>query len=146
MSVECFADLEKYSNLSIDFLILSLFFRLASACSHIAAVFFKPEAYFRMDLYKVASTSKLCQWKRSRQHVALAPLGKINFGRAKQTGTYPKNIDDGDSTGDNFRRNFTAKRLAHEQEQKFKDLKSLVPESSIFTSLVDGEYNNVLPE
>ena len=69
-----------------------------------------------------------------------------------------KNIDDGDSTDDNLRRNFTAKRLTHKQEQKFKDLKLLVPESSIFTSLVDEEYDtsatgdaseddtNVLPE
>ena len=114
-----------------------MFFSLASACSHIAAVLFKLEAYFRMDLHKVASTSKLCQWKRSRQQVASAPLGKINFGRPKQSDTFPKNFDDGDSTKDDFRRNFTAKRLTHEQEQKFKDLNLLVPESSIFTSLVD---------
>ena len=111
-----------------------------------------------MDLHKVASTSKLCQWKRSRQQVASAPLGKINFGRPKQSDTFPKNTDYGDSTKDNFRRNFTAKRLTHEQEQKFKDLNLLVPESSIFTSLVDEEYDtsatedaseddtNVLPE
>ena len=92
-----------------------------------------------MDLHKVASTSKLCQWKRSRQQVAPAPLGKINFGRPKQTDTCPKNVGDGNSTEDNFRRSFTAKRLTHEQERKFKDLKLLVPESSIFTRLVDEE-------
>ena len=119
---------------------------------------FKLEAYFRMDLHKVASTSKLCQWKRSRQQVAPAPLGKINFGRPKQTDTCPKNIDDGNSTEDNFRKNFTAKRLTNKQERKFKHLKLLVPESSIFTSLVDEECDtsatedageddtNVLPE
>ena len=78
-----------------------------------------------MNLHKVALTSKLCQWKRSRQQVAPAPLGKINFGRPKQTDTCPKNIDDGDSTKDSIRKNFTAKRLTHEQEQKFKDLKGL---------------------
>ena len=111
-----------------------------------------------MNLHKVVSTSKLCQWKRSREQVALAPLGKINFGRPKQADTCPKNIDGGDSTEDNLRRNLTAKRLTHEQEQKFKDLKLLVPESSIFTSLVNEEYDtsatgdaseddtNVLPE
>ena len=92
-----------------------------------------------MDLHKVASTSKPCQWKRSRQQVAPVTLGKINFGRPKQTDTCPKNIDDGNSTESNFRRNFTAKRLTHEQERKFKDLELLVSESSIFTSLVDEE-------
>ena len=62
-----------------------MFFSLVSACSHIAAVLFKLEAYFRMDLHKVASISKLCQWKRSRQQIAPAPYVKINFGRPKQT-------------------------------------------------------------
>ena len=111
-----------------------------------------------MDLHKVASTSTLCQWKRSRQQVALAALWKINFGRPKQTDTWPKNIDDGNSTEDNFRRNFKANRLTHKQERKFKDFKLLVPESSIFTSLIDEEFDtsatedasendtNVLPE
>ena len=73
-----------------------------------------------MDPHKVASTSKLCQWKRSRQQVA-------------------PEIDGGSSTEDNFRSNFTPKRLTHEQETKLKDLKLLVPGSSIFTSLVDEE-------
>ena len=111
-----------------------------------------------MDLHKVASTSKLCQWKRSHQQVATPPLRKINFGRPKHTNTCQKNIDDEDSTEDNFRRNFKAKRFTHEQEQKFNDLKLLVPESSIFTTLVNEEYDtsatddaneddtNVLPE
>ena len=76
-----------------------------------------------MDLHKVASTSALCQWKRSRQQVALAPLCKINFGRPKQTDTCPKNIDDSNSTEDNFRRNFKDNRLTHKQERKFKDFK-----------------------
>ena len=49
------------SNRIIDFLILSVFFSLASACSPIAAVLFKLEAYFRMDIHKVASASKCCQ-------------------------------------------------------------------------------------
>ena len=97
-----------------------MFFSLASACSYIAAVSFKLEAYFRMDLHQVASASKLCQWKRSRQQVAPA-------------------FDDDNSAEDNFRSSFTPKRLTHEQETKFKDLKLLVPGSSIFTSLVDEE-------
>ena len=106
----------------IDFLILSVFFSFASACTQILAVLFKLEAYFRMDLHKVTSTGNLCQWKISHQEVASAPLGKISFGRPKQTDTCPKSIDNGDSTEDNFRGNFTAKRLPHEQEQKIKDL------------------------
>ena len=64
----------------------------------------------------------------------------------------------GNSTEDKFRRNFIAKGLTYEQERKFKDLKLLVPESSIFTRLVDEEcdtnttedaskdHTNVLPE
>ena len=99
-----------------------------------------------MDLHKVALTRKLCQWKRSRQQVAPVPLEKINFGRLKQTDTCPKNIDDGNSTESNFRRNFTAKRLTHEQERKFKDLGLLVSESSIFTSLVDEECDTSATE
>ena len=104
------------SNRIINFLILSVFFSLASACSHIAAALFKLEAYFRMDIHKVASTSKCCQWKRSCQQVATAPLGKITFGRPKQADTCSKNIDDGNSTEDNVRMNFTGERLTDEQE------------------------------
>ena len=51
--------LEKCSNLIIDFLILSVCFSLASACSHVVAALYKLEAYFRMGTHKVASTSKL---------------------------------------------------------------------------------------
>ena len=123
-----------------------MFFSFASACSHIVTVLFELEVYFRMDLHKVPSTSKLCRWKRSRQQVAKAPSGKLNFGRPKQTNTCPKNIDAGNSTEDNFRRNFTAERLTHEQEQKFKDLKLLVPESSIFISLNNEEYDTSATE
>ena len=78
--------------------------------------------------------------------VAPAPLGKINFGRPKQTDTCPKNIDDGNSTEDNFRRHFTAKRLTHEQKRKFKNLKLLVPASSIFFSLDDEECDTSATE
>ena len=126
--------LEKCSNLITDFLILSAFCSLASAFSHIAAVLFKLKTYLRMDLHKVASTSKLCRWKRSDEQVASAPLGKINFGRPKQSNTFLKDIDDHDSTEHSFRKNFTAKRLTHGQ-----DLKLLVPESSILTTFVDEE-------
>ena len=84
----------------------------------------------------MASTSKLCQWKRSSCTGSGAPLEKINFDRPKQTDTCPKNIDDDNRTEDNLRKNFTSKRLTHELEQKFKDLKLLVPEDRVPYSLV----------
>eukprot|EP00795_Rhopilema_esculentum_P010137 gene10137-18802_t len=40
---------------------------LGSVCSHVAALLFKLQACTLSELNKVASTSKLCSWKKSRQ-------------------------------------------------------------------------------
>ena len=65
------------SNHIIDFLILSVFFSLASACSHIAAVLFKLEGYFRMDIHKVASTSNVVNERDLVNKLQQLPWGKL---------------------------------------------------------------------
>ena len=58
--------------------------RLGSACSHLAALLFKLQACSMIDLNKVACTSKLCAWKKSRTQANPAPLLAINFSRPKK--------------------------------------------------------------
>eukprot|EP00794_Sanderia_malayensis_P018406 gene18406-20261_t len=57
---------------------------LGSACSHAAALLLKLQTCSQMELNKAACTSKLCAWKRSRQHAEAAPLKQINFRRPKK--------------------------------------------------------------
>ena len=42
-----------------------------------------------MQLNKIACTSKLCQWKKSRQRAEPAPLGEISFKRPKKDEVVP---------------------------------------------------------
>ena len=66
-------------------------YRLGSACSHVAALLFKLQMCSQMDMNKIASTSKLCAWNRSRKHVESAPLKIIDFRRPKK-GSLPREI------------------------------------------------------
>ena len=113
----CLGYPEKCSNLIIDFLIPPVFFSLTSACSHIAAVLFKLEAYFRMNLHKVDgwifTRSKFCQWKRSFQQAALAPLGKLILADQSRP-THVQKILMVATAKDNLRKNFAPKWLTHD--------------------------------
>ena len=75
-------------------------------------------------MHKVASTSMLCQWKRSRQHVTPTPLGNINFSRPKQNENIPQNVDRDDCS--EIEHNFASKNVN-------------VYNSAIFTSVVDDD-------
>ena len=68
----------------------------ASVCSHVAALLFKIDASMRLELNKVASTSQLCSWNKSRRQVDPAPLQLINFSHPKRHENKPKeksNVD-----------------------------------------------------
>ena len=47
--------------------------RMASVCSHVAVLLFKLQAASELDLNKVACTSQLCSWKKSRKRAFLGP-------------------------------------------------------------------------
>ena len=55
---------------------------MGSACSHVAALFFKLEAAAHFNLNEqTASTRQLCAWKTSRKFVTPAPLSAIDCSR-----------------------------------------------------------------
>ncbi|XP_057310110.1 uncharacterized protein LOC130648104 [Hydractinia symbiolongicarpus] len=47
---------------------------LGSVCSHVAALLFRLQACTQLGLNKVACTSTLCSWKKSRRQAIPAPL------------------------------------------------------------------------
>jgi hypothetical protein len=65
-----------------------MFSRLASCCSHAAAILFKLEMAARTGLIteEVACTSAQCSWKElSRKKVVPKKLKHINFSRPKKS-------------------------------------------------------------
>ena len=87
-----------------------------------------------MDMNKVASTSKLCAWNRSRKHVESAPLKKINFSRPKKD-SFPREIVSKDNSG--IPVSFGNPTLSGNDfiNQKLQELKLISPNSAVFTSL-----------
>ena len=79
-------------------IIFIFYFRLGGACSHVAALLFKLQTCTLLELNKVASTSKLCAWNKSRKQVETAPLVNISFNRSKGhelvPNVLPNNIDE----------------------------------------------------
>lgn len=65
---------------------------LGSACSHVAAILFKVHAAVQLELNKVATTSKLCEWRASRKRVDPSPLSDIIFKKPKKTELLPTAI------------------------------------------------------
>ena len=55
-----------------------------------AALLFKIQACTQLDLNKVAFTSKLCAWKKSRKRAHPAPLKEMCFKRPKEDDMVPK--------------------------------------------------------
>ena len=58
--------------------------RLGSACSYVAAVLFKLQAYVQLGMNKKACTSKLCQWNLSRRKADPVPLQEMSFKRSRK--------------------------------------------------------------
>ena len=123
ISVSCIAYVceEKY------IIIYIFYFRLGVACSHVATN--KLQACTLLELNKVASTSKLCAWNKSRKQVETAPLVNISFNRSKGDELVPNNIDElGPFCTVDPVRNLAKLR------QKLLELKQIAPNAAVLTS------------
>lgn len=98
-----------------------------------AAILFKAQACTLLDLNKIACTSKLCLWKKSRRKAAPAPLHKINFNRPKKSETLP-NVTE--NTCYNLK-GFTSKEpaLASTEGHQLEKLKLIAPNAAIFLNV-----------
>ena len=109
------------------------YFRLGATCSHFAALLFKLQACTLLELNKVASTSKLCAWNKSRKQVETAPLVNISFNRSKGgelvPNTVPNDIDE-------LRHFCTVNPVRNSEKirQKLLELKQIAPNAAVLTS------------
>lgn len=110
-------------------------YRLGSVCSHAAALLFKLQACAQLELNKVACTSKLCSWKKSRRHAAAAPLKNIDFSRPKKSGLLPIPSLGTDQLEKPFSSPDPKKCTNTKIKLKLKELKKIAPKAAIFTSI-----------
>ena len=114
------------------------FFRQGSACSHIAALLFKLEACVRNDLNKMAVTSMLCQWNRSRKSAEPALLQVIDFKKPKKdqlphpNKTVENPVYCYSVCAENSTKSITPEKIA--------ELKNIMPKAVYFTS-TNETYN-----
>ena len=114
-------------------------FRLGSVCSHVAALLFKLHACTQLELNKVACTSKLCTWKKSRKQAHPAPLKCLSFKRHHKNDFLPKTDSPfkgsliGFSTPDPIK--FSTKR----HTENIKALKKIAPHAVVFSSISQYE-------
>ena len=82
----------------IHSLIYTFYLRLGAACTQVTDLLFKLQACTLLDLNKVASSSKLCAWNKSRKQVETTPLVDIYFNRLKGdelvSNVVPNHIDE----------------------------------------------------
>ena len=100
-----------------------------------AALLFKLSACVQLELNKVACTSKLCAWKKSRTKAHPASLCKIDFKRPKKNATLPKV----ERPVTYCLSGFTAKDpfIANNKVEmdSFIELKEIAPNAAVFTSI-----------
>ena len=101
-----------------------LFLRLASACSHVAALLFKCQSAVLLGLNNVACTSKECEWNKSRKQADPLPLSQIQFKRPKKEEQIPSILADKEYTTKGFSNLDPAKKDSLELKEKLKKLLS----------------------
>ena len=86
-----------------------------------------------MELNKVASTSKLCAWNKSRKQVETAPLVNISFNRSKGDELVPNVVP---SNIDELRPFCTVDPVRNSAKirQKLLQLKQIAPNAAVLTS------------
>ncbi|XP_057310312.1 uncharacterized protein LOC130648289 [Hydractinia symbiolongicarpus] len=110
------------------------------ACSHVGALLFKMQAGALLGINKIACTSKLCAWKRSRRFAEPALMTEIDFSRPKQKQTVPKEkkvVSDRMKKPISFRDPTHLNNEFH--KQKLKELYTVNPDAAILTSLYDND-------
>ena len=109
---------------------------MGCACSHVAALLFKLQACTILELNKVASTSKLCSWKKSRQRAHPAPLTQISFKRPKKTDLVPDVITDVPHQLPSFSVRWDVIENDIETKEKLLELKKLSPNAVVLKSVL----------
>ena len=104
---------------------------MGCACSHVAPLLFKLQAYTILELNKVPSTSKPCSWKKSRQRAHPAPMAQISFKRPKKTDLVPHVITDVSHQLPSFSVRGNVIENDIETKEKLLELKSY-PQMSLF--------------
>ena len=108
-------------------------FSLGSVCSHVAALLFKLHAACQMDLNKVACTSQLCSWKKSRKRAHPAPLQNISFKRPKKENTIPNVDGPFEGTLNGFYSHDPIKFCTTQKSQMLAELKEIAPKAALLT-------------
>ena len=109
---------------------------MGCACSHVAPLLFKLQAYTILELNKVPSTSKLCSWKKSRQRAHPAPMTQISFKRPKKTDLVPDVITDVPHQLPSFSVRGDVIENDIETKEKLLELKKLSPNAVVLKSVL----------
>ena len=125
------------------YLIFSTYiFSLGSASSHVATLLFKLEACTQLQLNKVAVTSKLCQWNRSRKSTESDILKNINFKRPQKEDLPQQNTKDIQASKYCIK-NFESS-IVTLFRKKILNLKKIAPNAAFFTSInLDSSAENI---
>ena len=97
---------------------------------------FKLQACTILELNKVASTIKLCSWKKSRQRAHPAPMTQISFKRPKKTYLVPNVITDVLHQMLSFSASGDAIENYIETKDKLLELKKLSPNAVVLKSVL----------
>ena len=86
-----------------------------------------------MDLNKVACTSQLCSWKKSRKRAHPAPLQNISFKRPKKENTIPNVDGPFEGTLNSFYSHDPIKFCTTQKSQMLAELKEIAPKAALLT-------------
>lgn len=96
---------------------------------------FKLQACTELKLNKVACTSKLCSWKKSRKRAYPAPLKKISFKRPKKDDTLPNVDEPFVGTLKGYTSADPVKFCTDKQRSVLESLKKAAPDAVVFSSI-----------
>ena len=108
---------------------------MGSVCSHVAALLFKLHACTQLELNKVACTSKLCSWKKSRKQAHPAPLKCLSFKRHHQKDLLPKTDSPFKGSLIGFSTPDPIKFATKTHVENIKALKKIAPDAVVFSSI-----------
>ena len=107
-----------------------------------AALLFKLQACTQLELNKVASTSKLCAWKKSRRYAEPAPLKNIDFRRPKKDSCVPNETKGSKQLEKPYCSKDPSVSGETSATNKLKELRKLAPNAAIFTSILDSSSDD----
>ena len=116
------------------YILVIFIIRLGSACSHVAAVLFKLQAYVQLGMNKKACTSKLCQWNVSRRKADPVPLQQMSFKRPRK-GDLPEVLDPFEDPEPFSFKDPLLNNVSEKRKRKIAELRSIVPKAAVFTSI-----------